>query len=88
MFRIEIETDQYDKLIAFGRALAAMEIKPTEPKEKKQAEPKPRVLIDVGKIHALRKAGWSVKGIADEMRISQATVYAKLNQPYKGGQEQ
>ena len=34
--------------------------------------------IDTGKIKALKKAGWSVPKIADEMRCSVATVYNHL----------
>ena len=38
-----------------------------------------RVPIDAGKIKALRRAGWSVDKIADEMKCSVATVYNYLN---------
>lgn len=34
--------------------------------------------IDVGKIHALKNAGWSVEKIADEMKLGTSTVYKKL----------
>lgn len=34
-----------------------------------------RVKIDTGKIMALRKAGWDLRKIADEMRISVSTVH-------------
>ncbi len=44
-------------------------------KEKPDTEKKK---IDIGKVHALKKAGWSVKKIADEMRCSQAAVYNAL----------
>ena len=53
------------------------------PAEEKSTPPsKPpaakRRQIDGGKIMALRKAGWPVAKIADEMRVSQKTVYTYL----------
>ena len=36
--------------------------------------------VDVGKIQALRKAGWTIAEIADEMQIGQSTVYTKLKE--------
>lgn len=41
----------------------------TKPKATKKAQP-----IDKGKIGALRKAGWTIAEIADEMKCSQPTV--------------
>ena len=49
----------------------------------KRAEPKPagkRRPFDTGKLGALRKAGWSVSKIADEMAVSEATVYKYMKQ--------
>ncbi len=34
--------------------------------------------LDVGKVAALRNAGWSMKKIADEMGVSEATIYNNL----------
>jgi len=53
--------------------------KPTAPMERearpKQTKPKPgRKPFDTGKLGALRKAGWSVIKIADEMQVSEQTV--------------
>ena len=56
------------------------ETKPVPPmgdevKEKKpKTEHKPRKPFDTGKLGALRKAGWSVIKIADEMQVSEQTV--------------
>lgn len=58
------------------------EKKPEETKPDKPAEePKPKKKkkerkssIDTGKIGALRKAGWSIAKIADEMQITDQTV--------------
>ena len=37
-----------------------------------------RLQVDGGKIKALHEAGWPVAKIADEMRVSQQTVYTYL----------
>ena len=34
--------------------------------------------IDVGKLRALRNAGWSLKKIGEELRVSEATVWNYL----------
>lgn len=39
-----------------------------------------RRMIDMGKVHALKNAGWSVKKIAEEMGTSQATIYDRLKE--------
>lgn len=52
---------------------------PEEPKKPKKTEPK-RKSFDTGKLGALRKAGWSVAKIADEMQVSEATVYKYMKQ--------
>lgn len=44
------------------------------------APKKPRVKVDVGKIKALHKAGWTVPKIADEMRLSAPTVRKYLKE--------
>lgn len=46
------------------------------PKAVVKAKPKPKKKkeVDSGKIKALRKAGWSMTKIADEMRCSISTV--------------
>lgn len=46
-----------------------------EPEEKKV----PRQNIDMGKVVALRNAGWSFKAIAEEIGSSQATVCKRFN---------
>ena len=48
--------------------------------ELKQARPAggKRMNVDIGKMKALREAGWSYAKIADEMRISEGSVYNYL----------
>ena len=50
-------------------------------KELKQARPqKGKLDVDIGKMKALREAGWSYAKIADEMRISEGSVHNHLKQ--------
>lgn len=73
-----------DALIA--GALAILEGAPTKPTEhapKKdkpktgapKKEPNKREPFDVGKLHSLYNGGWSAAMIAEEMGVSEATVY-------------
>ena len=39
-----------------------------------------RRMIDMGKVHALKNAGWSVKKIAEEIGSREATIYARLKE--------
>lgn len=54
-----------------------------EPKEEPKAEPKAetkrgRKPFDMGKLKALLDGGWSVPKIADEMGVSDQTIYNKM----------
>lgn len=49
-----------------------------EPREAKE-KPKKRKRIDYGKIMALRNAGWSNEKIADEMRMTKASVATAIS---------
>lgn len=48
--------------------------------EKPKAAPKPSAKkpLDIGKVKALRKAGWTLEKIADEMGCSAQTIANKL----------
>ncbi len=55
-------------------------------KELKQARPqKGKLDVDIGKMKALREAGWSYAKIADEMRISEGSVYNYLKRAEEEG---
>ena len=42
------------------------------------AERKKRITVDTGKLVALRNAGWSMKKIAEELGISEGSVFNYL----------
>ena len=52
--------------------------------KEKDAKHKKRVKVDTGKLMALRKAGWSVPKIADELGIGKSTVYNYVMKMQKG----
>ena len=47
-----------------------------------------RIEVDMGKVHALLDAGWSIKKVADEMRVSQATIYDRLREEREANKEE
>jgi len=49
-----------------------------EPKKVRKKEPTNKKDIDMGKVKALRKAGWTLEKIADEMGCSAQTIANKL----------
>lgn len=64
----------------------AVKEKPTETAAETKDKPEPpkpeatnKKQIDVGKVKALRNAGWSMKQIAEEMQLAPSTVRGYLN---------
>ena len=53
---------------------------PEPKKEPKKAPKKQEKAFDMGKLRALHEGGWSVAKIADEMGVSQQTIYNKLKE--------
>ena len=56
-----------------------------KPEEEPKAEPKKetkrgRKAFDMGKLKALLDGGWSVPNIAEEMKVSDQTIYNKMKQ--------
>ena len=84
--QITIVLDSFEDLkklkALFGEKVEVNTIKQvTNTNKQQKTEEKPKKekkRIDTGKIKALKKAGWSVAKIADEMRCSVATVYNHL----------
>ena len=65
------ETAEFVKLFS-----GEVKKEPAQPKPKKA--PANKKDLDVGKMKALKNAGWSIEKIADEMKLSRSTVYRKL----------
>ena len=64
-----------------GGGAARKEIAAPDPEPKKKPQPKKREkAFDMGKLRALHEGGWSVAKIADEMGVSQQTIYNKLKE--------
>ena len=79
---LQIETDdpKNEALIAaIVTILNKCEAKTEEPK-KRGRPPGSKKPFDIGKAKACREAGWSIAKIADEMRVSTATVSTKLKE--------
>ena len=51
-----------------------------KPQEPEKAKRKRRVVVDLGKVRALHKAGWSYEKIAEEIGCSVATLMARLRE--------
>ena len=75
---------EYNGLTITGTPAELMEfaqlLKAEKPKAAPKAAPKPSAKkdIDLGKVKALRKAGWTLEKIADEMGCSAQTIANKL----------
>ena len=85
----EVEPIDYNTLYALEKEKQVMFFIPDDPAEDKCQETEKsttpsnppaakRRQVDGGKIMALHRAGWPVAKIADEMQVSQQTVYAHL----------
>lgn len=64
------------------------EYKPVIEKRPKKQGGTDRRHIDMGKVHALKDAGWSVKKIAEEMGVSQGMIYERLKEEREKEEEQ
>lgn len=71
---------EYNGLTITGTPAELMEFAQLLKAEKPKAAPKPSAKkdIDLGKVKALRKAGWTLEKIADEMGCSAQTIANKL----------
>ena len=75
--KVEVNPNKPELNLNKQQETAKNNIKPQKT-ESKPAAKTGKKKIDTGKIKALKKAGWSVPKIADEMRCSVATVYNHL----------
>lgn len=79
-YDIEGTVEEIKELLGMMQPKAVVQEEPPKTEVKAKPKPKKKKEVDVGKIRALNKAGWSVEKIADEMRIGKSTVYKKLKE--------
>ena len=79
-YDIEGTVEEIKELLGMMQPKAVVQEEPPKAEVKAKPKPKKKKEVDVGKIRALNKAGWSVEKIADEMRIDKSTVYKKLKE--------
>ena len=79
-YDIEGTVEEIKELLSMMQPKAVVQEEPPKAVVKAKPKPKKKKEVDVGKIRALNKAGWSVEKIADEMRIGKSTVYKKLKE--------
>lgn len=79
-YDIEATVEEVKELFGMMQPKAVVQEEPPKAVAKPKPKPKKKKEVDVGKIRALNKAGWSVEKIADEMRIGKSTVYKKLKE--------
>lgn len=76
-YDIEGTVEEVKELLGMNQPKAVVQEEPPKAVKKPKAK---KNEVDIGKIKALSKAGWSVDKIADEMRIGKSTVYKKLKE--------
>ena len=79
-YDIEGTVEEIKELLGMMQPKAVVQEEPPKAVAKPKPKAKKKKEVDVGKIRALNKAGWSVEKIADEMRIGKSTVYKKLKE--------
>ena len=85
------ETESAEEKPAEVAEPKAVEEKPTETGAETKEKPEPpkpeapnKKQIDLGKMKALRNAGWSMKQIAEEMQLAPSTVCGYLKKMEEG----
>ena len=73
-YDIEGTVEEIKELLGMMQPKAVVQEEPPKAEVKAKPKPKKKKEVDSGKIKALRKAGWSMTKIADEMRCSISTV--------------
>ena len=84
-FRIVLEEEKRETEPKAVEEKAVMETKEKPEQPKPEATNKKQ--IDVGKVKALRNAGWSMKQIAEEMQLAPSTVCGYLNKMEEGNEK-
>ena len=73
-YDIEGTVEEIKELLGMMQPKAVVQEEPPKAVVKAKPKPKKKKEVDSGKIKELRKAGWSMTKIADEMRCSISTV--------------
>ena len=73
-YDIEGTVEEIKELLGMMQPKAVVQEEPPKAEVKAKQKAKKKKEVDSGKIKALRKAGWSMTKIADEMRCSISTV--------------
>ena len=73
-YDIEGTVEEIKELLGMMQPKAVVQEEPPKAEVKAKTKQKKKKEVDSGKIKALRKAGWSMTKIADEMRCSISTV--------------
>lgn len=73
-YDIEGTVEEVKELLGMNQPKAVVQEEPPKAEVKAKPKPKKKKEVDSGKIKALRKVGWSMTKIADEMRCSISTV--------------
>lgn len=73
-YDIEGTVEEIKELLGMMQPKAVVQEEPPKAVKKPKTPAKKKKEVDSGKIKALRKAGWSMTKIADEMRCSISTV--------------
>lgn len=81
--KLEEETEEGETILTVGGEPVLAEPQP-EPKKRGGSKP---LQLDMGKIGALSKAGWSVEKIAEEMGVSGQTIRNRLNDMKRKGDD-
>lgn len=79
-YDIEATVEEVKELIGMDQPKLEVVPEKKEDKPKTVKTTKKRKTVDVGKIHALRNAGWSITEIADEMGLALSTVSRRLKE--------
>ena len=78
-YDIEATVEEVKKLLADDPDQEEV-IQAPEPEPEKPKKSNKKIELDMGKVKALRAAGRTVEWIADDMKVSPATIYKRLKE--------
>lgn len=75
-----IITGTPEEMLALAQLLKPKPEQKTEPKKPVPKKPAGKIELDMGKVKALRNAGWSFDKIGDEMGVSAQTIANRMKE--------